>query len=95
MLLDSDIFSLALLFAIFFPRIVIISSMLKYPTNNLWDQYESQLIQEIAFCNIAEAASQQCSEKMAILQMSELGITCSITKNSTTQHVFLRNFPYC
>ena len=44
--------------------------------------------------SIAEADTWHHSEKVAVLQMSEVTIVCNITQISTPQHVFLRNFPY-
>ena len=41
-----------------------------------------------------EAASRESPEKIAILQISELTLACSISQMSTPQHVFLRNSPY-
>ena len=44
--------------------------------------------------SIAEADTRHYSEKVAVLQMSEIGTAFNITQISTFQHVFLRNFPY-
>ena len=44
--------------------------------------------------SIAEAATWHHSEKVAVLQMSEIATACNITQISTPQRVFLRNFPY-
>ena len=44
--------------------------------------------------SIAEADTRHHSEKVAVLQMSEIATACNITQISTPQHVFLRNFPY-
>ena len=44
--------------------------------------------------SIAEADTQHHSEKVAVLQMSEIATACNITQISTPQRVFLRNFPY-
>ena len=44
--------------------------------------------------NIAEAANRHHPEKVAVLQMPEVGTACNITQISTPQRVFLRNFPY-
>ena len=43
--------------------------------------------------SIAEADTQHCSEKVAILQMSGIATACNIIQISIPQHVFLRNFP--
>ena len=42
---------------------------------------------------IEEVATRQGSEKIAVLQMSEIATACNITQISSPQHVFLRNFP--
>ena len=44
--------------------------------------------------SIVEAATQHQSEKVAVLQMSEIAAACNIIQISTPQRVFLRNFPY-
>ena len=44
--------------------------------------------------SIAEAVTRYHSEKIAILQMSEIATACNITQISTPRHVLLRNFPY-
>ena len=44
--------------------------------------------------SIAEAATRHHSEKVAVLQMSEIGTACNITQISTPQRVFLTYFPY-
>ena len=44
--------------------------------------------------SIAEADTRHHSEKVAVLQMSEIATACNITQISTPQRVFLRNFPY-
>ena len=44
--------------------------------------------------SIAEAATRHHSEKVAVLQMSEIATACNITQISTPQRVFLRKFPY-
>lgn len=46
------------------------------------------------FLEELEAASRESPEKIAILQISELTLACSISQMSTPQHVFLRNSPY-
>ena len=43
--------------------------------------------------SIAEAGSQHHSEKVALLQMSEIATAYNISPISTPQHVFPRNFP--
>ena len=40
------------------------------------------------FESIAEADTRLHSEKVAVLQMSEIATTCNITQISTPQHVF-------
>ena len=42
--------------------------------------------------SIAETVTRQHSEKIAILQMSEIATACNITQISTPRHVLLRNF---
>ena len=44
--------------------------------------------------SIAEAATRHHSEKVVVLQVSEIATACNITEISTPQRVFLRNFPY-
>ena len=44
--------------------------------------------------SIVEAATGDHSEKVAILQTSEIATACNITQISTPQRVFLRNVPY-
>ena len=43
--------------------------------------------------SIAEADTRHHSEKVAVLQMSDIATACKLTQISTPQHVFLRNFP--
>ena len=44
--------------------------------------------------SVAEEDTQHHSEKVAVLQISEMATACNITQISTPQHTFLRNFPY-
>ena len=44
--------------------------------------------------SIAKADTRHYSEKVAVLQMSEIGTPFNITQTSTSQHVFLGKFPY-
>ena len=44
--------------------------------------------------SVVEAATGHHSEKVAILQISEIATACNITQISTPQRVFLRNVPY-
>ena len=44
--------------------------------------------------SIAEADTRHHSEKVAVLQMSEIAISCNIPQISTPQYVFLKDFPY-
>ena len=46
------------------------------------------------FESVAEANAQHHSEKIAVLQMSEIATACNIAQISTPQYVFLRSFPY-
>ena len=46
------------------------------------------------FESIAEADTRHYSEKIAVLQMSEIATACNITQILTPQRVFLKNFPY-
>ena len=44
--------------------------------------------------SIVEAATWHLSEKVAVLQISEIATACKSTQISTPQRVFQRNFPY-
>ena len=44
--------------------------------------------------SVVEAATGHHSEKVTILQISEIATACNITQISTPQRVFLRNVPY-
>ena len=70
-------------------RILILSSCYQLLISSTWFSY-------LLFFSLEEleAASRESPEKIAILQISELTLACSISQMSTPQHVFLRNSPY-